>query len=64
MDNQLLQKIGRIILVLAAICVLIFIGSFVLQSIFGILILIIKFILGAIVVGILYLIWLIYSKKK
>ena len=64
MDNQLLQKIGRIIVVLAAICILIFIGSFVLHSIFSILMLIIQFILGVIVVGALYVAWLVLSSRK
>ncbi len=64
MDKEAFKKISRIILVLAAICLLVFIGSFVLKSIFGFLMLIIKLILGAITVGILYLAWLILFKNK
>ena len=64
MDNQQLQKIGKIILVLLAIVLLIYIGSFILQFLLGTVVLLIKLVIGAFVVGLLYLAWLFYSKFK
>ncbi len=64
MDKQLLKKIGQLFILLAAICILIFIGSLIFSLFVGVIKLIIELILGAVVVGLLYIACLAYFKNK